>query len=100
MYTIQRHSPQALHNLRFDIRRATQTKSSFTGSADARPTYDSIVEISFCIGPRKYGRYSTGIRTFRRIWDGRKALRILADSKALSHQLSVYQQDIEGFTLN
>ncbi|MVM36345.1 hypothetical protein GO755_40455 [Spirosoma sp. HMF4905] len=85
-----------MQNIRFDIRKAQQTKQFMTGSADAKPTYDSLIEVSFCINSVRYGRYATGIRTFRSIWEGRKSVRVSAESKALINQLAAYEHLLES----
>lgn len=82
--------------VRFDIRKARIKKLNHTGSFDAQSGYDCSVEVTIYINETRYGRYATGIRTFKAIWDGRKAARVSAASKALILQLASFQHTIEA----
>jgi hypothetical protein len=87
--------PQNLR-VRFDFRKAKWTRKQNMGSPSARHTYDGAVQVTITINNVKYGPHGTSIRTFRSVWDGRKAQRLSNESKALINELSTYEALIEA----
>ncbi|MCK8496062.1 phage integrase SAM-like domain-containing protein [Spirosoma sp. RP8] len=87
-------SPQRIH-VRFQFRKARIHKAKTMGTFNAQPNYDGTVQVELVLSGVRYGPYSTGITTYRAVWDGRKAPRINQSSRDLIDELATYQKLLE-----
>lgn len=81
--------------IRFEIKKTRLNRPCLIGKANPEITYDTSVLVLFTINGHLYGRLSTGIVTFRSIWDGRKKQPMPAESKALTNTLLKFEMKAE-----
>ncbi|QIP12246.1 hypothetical protein G8759_06190 [Spirosoma aureum] len=81
--------------VRFEFRKTRATKHNYAGTADALPDCDGCLYVKLYLNDIACTPFSTRIKTFRSIWDGRKALRVSQESQALTKQIVDFQTLIE-----
>jgi hypothetical protein len=70
---LSRKQPSALHQplvIRFEFRKFRSQRDFISGTSDARHQHDGTIYVVFTVSNIRYGPYTTGITTFRSIWDG------------------------------
>ncbi|MVM35499.1 hypothetical protein GO755_36090 [Spirosoma sp. HMF4905] len=98
--------PRQPMDIRFEFRPITPSRKP-SGSSDAKPTHDGVICAVLIFtephdSPTKLFKkvpstpYATEIKTFRSVWDGRKAIRVGAESRELANALSDVQATLEA----